>query len=150
MPEPRHPRRAGAARLMAAQRAGFAGLFFSARGRLGRGPFLVTGGALAILLSVYESLAPPGLHWVTGWLVYPAFTFIGACLLSKRLHDRGRSGWWAALVLAAVFAVWPRPEGFWDFLAAVVLVWAVVELGAMPSEPGANRFGPRPGQLLQA
>jgi uncharacterized membrane protein YhaH (DUF805 family) len=124
-------------------------LFFSARGRLGRTPFLIAGVTLAVLLSIYEALAPPGLHWVTGWLVYPLFVFIGACLLSKRLHDRGRSGWWAALVLAAVFAVWPRPEGFWDFLAAVVLVLATVELGAMPSEPGANRHGGRPGQVGQ-
>lgn len=125
-------------------------LFLSARGRLGRTPFLLSAGLIIVLLSIYEALSPPALHWITGWLVYPALVFVGACLLSKRLHDRGRSGWWAALILAAVFAVWPRPEGFWDFLAVVVLFWAAVELGAMPSEPGANRFGAGPARTYPA
>jgi uncharacterized membrane protein YhaH (DUF805 family) len=131
-------------------RADWMELFLSARGRLGRAPFLASAVVLVLALSVYEALVTPSLHWITGWLVYPALVFAGACLLSKRLHDRGRSGWWAAPILAATVAVWPRPEGFWDFLFAVVLFWAVVELGAMPSEPGANRHGPGPARPGQA
>ena len=84
------------------------------------------------------------LHLLTGVIVYPALFYCGACVLSKRLHDRGRSGWWAALVLVAVVAVWPRPESFFDFFFTLVLIWAGVELGAMPGEAGANRYGPNP------
>jgi uncharacterized membrane protein YhaH (DUF805 family) len=65
-------------------------------------------------------------------------------VLSKRLHDRGRSGWWAAMVLVAFAAIWPAPHGFLGFLACVVLVWTAVELGVMGGEQGSNRFGPNP------
>ena len=47
-------------------------------------------------------------------------------------------------------AVWPRPEGFFDFLFVLVLIWALVELGVMAGEPGANRFGPNPLKLAPA
>ncbi|MDP9103485.1 MAG: DUF805 domain-containing protein [Pseudomonadota bacterium] len=61
---------------------------------------------------------------------------------SKRLHDRGRSGWhwcWPLFV-----AVWPRPDSFIDVFFCLVLVWAGVDLGAMPGEAGTNRYGPNP------
>ena len=119
-------------------------LFFSANGRAPRATSLL---AAAILLSVgalYEAIVGRTLHWLTGWFVYPALFFCGACVLSKRLHDRGRSGWWAALVLFSIVAVWPHPDGFFDFLFALVMIWGGVELGLMPGEPGTNRYGPNP------
>jgi uncharacterized membrane protein YhaH (DUF805 family) len=48
------------------------------------------------------------------------------------------------VILAALFAVWPWPVGFLDFLFGLVLIWAVVELAVMGGEPGANRYGPNP------
>ena len=69
---------------------------------------------------------------------------MGACVLSKRLHDRGRSGWWAALILFALIAVWPTPHGIGALVFTLILGWAVIELGVMQSEAGANRFGPSP------
>ncbi|WP_374577298.1 DUF805 domain-containing protein [Phenylobacterium sp. J367] len=99
---------------------------------------------LLAVAAVYEALVGPTLHWLTGWFVYPALLYCGACVLSKRLHDRGRSGWWAALILASVVAVWPHPVGFLDFLFFVVVVWAGIELGVMSGEQGANRYGPNP------
>jgi uncharacterized membrane protein YhaH (DUF805 family) len=119
-------------------------LFFSGEGRTPRAPFLVAATALIGATAVYEAVVGSTLHWLTGWFVYPALIYCGACVLSKRLHDRGRSGWWAALILFGLVAVWPRPYGFFDFLFAIALVWAVVELGLMSGEQGANRFGPNP------
>jgi uncharacterized membrane protein YhaH (DUF805 family) len=124
--------------------SGWGVLFFSASGRSARTPSLI---AAAILLggaALYEAVVGPTLHWLTGWFVYPVLIYCGACVLSKRLHDRGRSGWWAALILFATVAVWPHPNGFFDFLFAMVLVWAVVDLGVMLGETGTNRFGPNP------
>ena len=118
-------------------------LFFSASGRAPRGPSLLAATILLIIGALYE-VVPSTLHWLTGWVVYPALFYCGACVLSKRLHDRGRSGWWAALILFAIVAVWPQPAGFFDFLFVVVLIWAGVELGAMQSEGGANRYGANP------
>jgi uncharacterized membrane protein YhaH (DUF805 family) len=119
-------------------------LFFSATGRVSRALFLVAAAMLVAAAAVYEAVVSSALHWITGWVVYPALFFCGACVLSKRLHDRGRSGWWAALVLSALVAVWPQPEGFFDFLFALSLVWAAVELGMLAGEQGFNRYGPNP------
>lgn len=125
-------------------RSEWAELFLSSNGRLSRTPFLIAAGVLVGVAVLYEAIAGYTLHWLTGWLVYPALLFSGACVLSKRLHDRGRSGWWALLILVAVVAVWPQPEHFLDFLFSLVLVWAIVELGVMGGEQGANRYGANP------
>ena len=119
-------------------------LLFSAEGRLSRAPFLIASAVLIVTASVYESIVGPTLHWLTGWVVYPILFFCGACILSKRLHDRGRSGWFAALILMAFAAIWPEPVGFFDFLFTLVVIWGGVELGVMGGEPGVNRFGPPP------
>jgi uncharacterized membrane protein YhaH (DUF805 family) len=119
-------------------------LFFSGAGRSPRAPSLIAAAILLTVAALYEALVGATLHWLTGWFVYPALIYCGACVLSKRLHDRGRTGWWAAVILFAVAAVWPHPEGFFDFLFALVLVWAAVELGVMAGEGGTNRYGPNP------
>ncbi|PIB91513.1 DUF805 domain-containing protein [Caulobacter sp. FWC2] len=125
-------------------RSEWAELFLSSNGRLSRTPFLIAAGVLIGVAVLYEAIAGYTLHWLTGWLVYPALLFSGACVLSKRLHDRGRSGWWSLLVLVAVIAVWPQPEHFLDFMFCLVIVWAIVELGVMGGEQGSNRYGANP------
>jgi uncharacterized membrane protein YhaH (DUF805 family) len=118
-------------------------LFVSAAGRVGRLKFLVGVSGLMAGLIIFENAVPQILREWTAILVYPALLFASACLLSKRLHDRGRSGWWAALILLAFGMIWPSPTS-WRSLFVLVIVWAAVELGLMPSEQGANRFGPKP------
>lgn len=129
---------------------GFAELFFSGQGRAPRLPSLIATAVLLTLAAFYEALVGATLHWITGWVIYPALFYAGACVLSKRLHDRGRSGWWAALILTSVVAVWPHPAGFLDFAFFLVLVWALVELALMPGEQGANRYGLNPVTLAPA
>jgi len=116
-------------------------LFFSAAGRGRQLHFLIGAAVLLLLLFLYDSAVKGALQFVTGWIVYPVLLWMGACVLSKRLHDRGRSGWWSAVILLAVVMVWPTPTGFFDFVAVLVLVWAVVDLGVMPGERGDNRYG---------
>ena len=125
-------------------RFGWLDLLLSATGRLARTPFWIASAFLIAGAAVYETWAPATLHWLTGWFVYPGLLFMGACVLSKRLHDRGRSGWWAALVLFALVAVWPTPHGVGAVIFTLILAWAVIELGVMQGEDGANRFGPSP------
>lgn len=125
-------------------------LFFSSAGRLARGPFLVAAVVLLVLLALYEAITGTTLRLLTGWLFYPGLLFAAACVLSKRLHDRGRTGWLAAVVLVALVAVWPAPAGFFDFLFALVIIWAIVELGVLPGEQGDNRYGPNPLKSLTA
>jgi uncharacterized membrane protein YhaH (DUF805 family) len=126
------------------ERSEWAELFLSSNGRLARTPFLIVAAILLGVAVLYEAIAGYTLHWLTGWVVYPALLFSGACVLSKRFHDRGRSGWWALLILVAFIAVWPQPEHFLDFMFCLVIAWAVVELGVMGGEQGANRYGPNP------
>jgi uncharacterized membrane protein YhaH (DUF805 family) len=123
---------------------GLAELFLSAQGRAPRLPSVLAAAFLLILAALYETAVSNAVHWFTGWVVYPALFYPGACVLSKRLHDRGRSGWWAALILVSIVAVWPHPAGFLDFIFFLVLVWAAVELCVMPGEQGANRYGVNP------
>lgn len=119
--------------------------FLSASGRLARTPFLVAAGVLAAVVALYQGVVhDDAAQWLTGWLIYPPALFCGVCIVSKRLHDRGRSGWWAALVIAALVALWPHPDGFFGLAFVLVAIWAVVELGVMPGEQGANRYGPNP------
>lgn len=119
-------------------------LFFSADGRAPRAPSWLAAAMLLGLTALYEAIVGPTLHWLTGWIVYPPLFYCGACVLSKRLHDRGRTGWWAAAILFAIVAVWPHPASFLDFPFMLILVWAVVDLGVMAGEQGANRYGPNP------
>jgi uncharacterized membrane protein YhaH (DUF805 family) len=128
----------------------WAELFFSSTGRLSRTPFVIAAAALIGSAALYELIVPTTVHWLTGWFIYPVLVYTGACLLSKRLHDRGRSGWLAALLLIALIAVWPIPNTVFDFVFLLVVVWAVVELGLLSGEQGANRFGPNPGRVAQA
>ena len=100
--------------------------------------------AVLAAAAIYEASVGATLHWLTGWFIYPALIYCGACVLSKRLHDRGRSGWWAALVLFAIGAIWPQPNSFFDFPFTLVVIWAVTDLAIMPGETGTNRFGGNP------
>lgn len=119
-------------------------LFLSANGRLARTPFLFGAGVLIGALFLYENMFGVVAHWASGWAVYPAALYTGACVLSKRLHDRGKSGWWSALILFAMGVAWPHPRGLFDLVFVLVVIWAVIELAVLPGEQGTNRFGANP------
>jgi uncharacterized membrane protein YhaH (DUF805 family) len=73
----------------------------------------------------------------------------------RRLHDRGKSGWWLVLYYAAPerlltsgAALWHR----WDdglvvipLLGLAVLAGGLVDLGFMAGDPAGNAYGPPPG-----
>jgi uncharacterized membrane protein YhaH (DUF805 family) len=119
--------------------------FLSASGRLARAPFYVAAAILIAAVALYQSVAHDTAEWWLGGLVvYLPALFCGVCIVSKRMHDRGRSGWWAALVMMALVALWPTPNGFFGPLFLIAAIWAVVELFVMPGEQGANRYGVNP------
>ncbi len=120
-------------------------LFFESAGRLGRARFLTGVLVLVALFAGYEAVVRGLAHALTGWLVHLVLLFSAACVLSKRLHDRGRAGWWAGLILCAFALAWPAPRGVGGWTGAAMLAVAAVELGLRPGERGPNRYGRSPG-----
>src|SRR5579871_2990083 len=113
----------------------------SSTGRIGRIPFLAGEAALLALGVAYRQGVGGGLHRWTAFIVYCALLFPAACLLSKRLHDRGRAGWWAFLVVFAVIGLWPLKGGTMTVVWGAVMLVAVADLGLAPGKAMANRFG---------
>jgi len=124
------------------RRADGMAMFFDSSRRVGRFSFLLKISVLIVILAAYDAVARGELHVLTGWLVdWPLF-FSAACVLSQRLHDCGRAGWWGAPILLAFCVAWPYPHGVIGLAAAVVTAASGLWLGLAPGEPGFNRFGP--------
>ena len=121
-------------------------LFLNGAGRIGRLPFWLGVGALLLVLELYEAATPAPVQRWTAWLADLLLVFSACAVIGKRLHDRGRSGWWTALVLLAFVNVWPGPRGL-GWLFAPILLAAVVDLGLLPGQGRFNRYGPRPRHL---
>ena len=75
---------------------------------------------------------------------------LGICI--KRLHDRGRSGWWLLIFWALPMAVSYFAQGFTEYslrIAAAVVIgviglWSLIELGVLRGVKGSNNYGPDP------
>jgi uncharacterized membrane protein YhaH (DUF805 family) len=100
--------------------------------------------------------------WLTAFgfiLAYPA-----AAVFAKRLHDRNKPGWLAALLIVPMLvetALDPVGSGaHTDFVRAIYLaasattlavaVWFLVELGFLHGTAADNRYGPDPLSAEQA
>ncbi|HTK35714.1 MAG TPA: DUF805 domain-containing protein [Caulobacteraceae bacterium] len=121
-------------------------LFFTSAGRIGRGAFLAAMAGLVAVFAAYERMASGPVHRGTAWIVHLVLFFCAVSVLSKRLHDRGRSGWWSAPAMLAFALAWPMPRGPAGWAAAAVLIAAAVDLGAMPGQDRFNRFGAPPSR----
>ena len=119
-------------------------LMLSSTGRLSRTAFLAAAAVLLALAAAYGYGLQPRYGLKLGWVVYPLLLFPTACILSKRLHDRGRAGWWGFLVVWALVEAWPKPVSLFGYAALLVLAATFVDLGLMPGEPERNRFGDSP------
>lgn len=144
-------------------------LFASFRGRIGRAGFWFGIILLAVVspfsigtvlsdnpfeksLSLVKELGVTGFGW-------SLLLLIGvAALMTKRLHDLGRSGIYAALfylpaAVAALLYVLPNNalagniaqwSGWIIAFAGTAGVWFLFQLGFFPGTEGANRYGPDP------
>lgn len=122
----------------------FSDLFLTSSGRIGRIAFLIGAGVLLAIWAAFDLLAPLKARDLMGWLVAAALLYSAACLLSQRLHDRGRSGWWSGPILLAFAMAWPRPQAPFDWIALALLVLVVVDLALLPGQKTFNRYGASP------
>ena len=101
--------------------------------------------AALIVVSVGYGIWPSGqLTWPVNLAVDCLLLFCAACILCKRLHDRGRAGWWTGLILLAWAMVWSAPRNPLTWIYAPVLALAVVDLAMLPGQAAFNRFGLNP------
>lgn len=119
----------------------FSDLFLTSSGRIGRISFILGGGALLALWAMFDLLAPLRTRDLVGWIVAAILLYSGACVLSQRLHDRGRSGWWSGPILLTVAMTWPRPQAPLDWIAAFILILVAVDLALLPGQKTFNRHG---------
>jgi uncharacterized membrane protein YhaH (DUF805 family) len=103
-------------------------------------------------------------QWAT-LAVAIAMTWINAATTARRLHDRGRSGWWAVAVIIVNHLSWAFYGLFFGLafgvdisiaremllvMLAVALsllqTWIVIELFFLMGTDGPNRFGPDPAR----
>jgi uncharacterized membrane protein YhaH (DUF805 family) len=125
-------------------RADVMALFFDSSGRVGRLGFLLKIGVLIGLLVVYDAVAQGEVRALTGWLIEWPLFFSAACVLSQRLHDQGRTGWWGAPILLAFCLSRPEAHGVLGVIELAVIVASQFWLAVMPGEPHFNRYGPPP------
>jgi uncharacterized membrane protein YhaH (DUF805 family) len=138
-------------------------LFFSFRGRLDRAGYwtvsLTWFGLALVAAVVWPGSGMSGLLFGgTDPVGVPAVLAAVPALVSslavcvRRLHDRGKSGWWMA-----VFVICPLLEALASLtnivasvsvplmiLSIAIGVWAFIELACLPGSAGANRYGPAP------
>lgn len=142
-------------------------LFLSFEGRISRKYFWLgnIGMGIALILIININL------WLNETLglaliivAYLISLYPTAALMVKRLHDRNRTGWWAALVMGlgiafnilqfAGLAGQPEQPNMLDVVvfvaSAIVTIWLVIELGFLKGTQGPNRFGPDPLGATQA
>jgi uncharacterized membrane protein YhaH (DUF805 family) len=108
-----------------------------------------------------QQTEPTGLYAVAVFAVGLANLWINFALSVKRLHDRGRSGWWLvwqtlilvlAVILVVVAIAVPKEQApiWWvlaapvGFVALAISLWLFVEIGCLRGTQGPNRFGEDP------
>jgi uncharacterized membrane protein YhaH (DUF805 family) len=100
--------------------------------------WIMTAGIFALSLLIAEAVPAAS----TGLTVALAFIQL------RRLHDFGRSGWWAlgaaTLPLVALLLWGSVTEDLILTLGFLVQAVLVVLIGAIPGDPAENRFGPPP------
>jgi uncharacterized membrane protein YhaH (DUF805 family) len=68
----------------------------------------------------------------------------------RRLHDRGKTGWWLMLYYAVpLWVVSPRSE--WHGVGLIIspagvaiVIWALIDLGYLRGDAQTNAYGPNP------
>ena len=115
-------------------------LFWWPRGRAGRGEYWTHVAVLFGLNLLLGQIAP-----AVGFAIAAVYLVVQM----RRLHDIGRSGWWAVAAFVGALAVTVPLEvlGLSDPAIAVAAVATLVPLiwiGVVPGDREPNRFGPPP------
>ena len=106
---------------------GFGIAFYVANTYFLGGPFAVAtpedvrNGADPMIWGSTPAVAAYAVQSIIAW-------FASLAIIVKRFHDRGKSGWWALILLIPI----------------VGLIWMIIDLGVMEGDEGPNKYGPNP------
>ena len=123
---------------------------FSIKGRIGRRDFWIWMAIWVLAMSVLFTLAGTNLLNVqTAAFILVCLLWPTAAVTIKRLHDRGKSGIWALLMILAWMLLagnWSVLPGVWQwvvgrFVPTLIIVMMFIDLGAFVGTQGANKFG---------
>jgi uncharacterized membrane protein YhaH (DUF805 family) len=135
-------------------------LLFSFSGRINRARFWI--GSIPLVIAWIAAIALFNWMFMRAESLVPVYGFgiaaglmllwgqLGICI--KRLHDRGKSGWWLLIFWALPMAVSHVSEGFTEYslriaaaaVIGVIWLWALIELGCLRGTEGPNNYGPDP------
>jgi len=158
----------------------FAQILFSAKGRIRRRDYWLYSIGCGVVAGLIELAghqiltdhpASDFLKDMTGWMTLKpepynlfllammvVFQWPAICIVSKRWHDRGKSGWLSAIVVYnALFILCdqglygptsPHPNLGLYFTGSLINfainIWVFVECGCLDGTKGPNRYGPSP------
>lgn len=123
---------------------------FSFKGRIGRRDFWIWTGLWLVGMAVlFILVANTLLDAQTAAFMLVCLLWPTSAVVVKRLHDRGKSGLWALLMilgwmlLAGNWAVLGSP---WQwvvgrFIPTLIMVMLLLDLGAFVGTPGENKYG---------
>ncbi|MCS2148729.1 DUF805 domain-containing protein [Scandinavium manionii] len=123
---------------------------FSINGRIGRRDFWIWIGLWVLAMIVLFTLAGSGLlNLQTAAFALVCLLWPTAAVTVKRLHDRGKSGIWALLMILAWMLLagnWAVLPGVWQwgvgrFIPTLIMVMMLIDLGAFVGTQGENKFG---------
>ncbi|MBV4414216.1 DUF805 domain-containing protein [Enterobacteriaceae bacterium YMB-R22] len=123
---------------------------FSVKGRLGRRDFWIWIGLwLCAMVLLFSLAGSDTLSLQTASFILVCLLWPTAAVVVKRLHDRGKSGAWALLLVLAWMlpAVnWNMLPGVWQWavgqlLPTIIMVMMLLDLGAFVGTQGQNKYG---------
>ena len=123
---------------------------FSIKGRIGRRDFWIWIAIWIMTMSALFTLAGSNLlNLQTAAFILVCLLWPTAAVTIKRLHDRGKSGLWALLMVLAWMLLagnWAILPGVWQwavgrFVPTLILVGMLIDLGAFIGTQDANKYG---------
>ena len=119
-------------------------LYLTGSGRIGRRAFVFGIAPLAIGWWTLAAFLPDAPGGIAGAFA-AALLYLAANVTGQRLHDLGRAGWWAGLVLLGVVLAWVWRESPFGWAMGVLLLAPLAGLALKPGQAGFNRYGAAPG-----
>jgi uncharacterized membrane protein YhaH (DUF805 family) len=135
--------------------AGIARLWFGFKGRANRAKWWLVTAVNVAIIAVLTAVAVVGdtlALWIVFIIVLLVLWISSVAIAIRRLHDRGKSGWWV-LVFIFVPGVLqgigsrlgdPVPMMILGLAGFAISIWALVELGFLRGTRGDNAYGRDP------